>query len=179
MTDATPTPEVEFHADEFPYGYFPSSDRADTMMSDDVRGDGPMGDLVSKLDSLDDFFDDLSTGSPSEGRSSRTVTEFAPDSFESGTQLSDEQILPILHQASNNTAFQNGFVDRPPMMSREGSFNTMNPGAFNFGPPSSNTSATTVVAPRPRLHSRSITSPSAPMPYNPQIAEFTSDDEIY
>ncbi|KAH8880661.1 hypothetical protein GQ53DRAFT_703628 [Thozetella sp. PMI_491] len=174
-TDATPTPDVEFHADEFPYGYFPTSDRADTMMSDDVRGEGPMVDLVSKLDSLDDFFDDLSTSSPSEGRSSRTVTEFTPDSFESGAQLYDEQILPILHQASNNTSFQNGFADRPPVMSREGSANTMTPGAFNF-PPSGNISTTTITT-RPRLHSRSITSPSAPASYNPHIAEFTSDDE--
>ena len=175
VTDATPTPEVEFHADEFPYGYFPNSERADTMMSDDGRGDGPMSDLVSKLDSLDDFFDDLSIGSPSEGRSSRTVTEFAPDTFESGAQLYDEQILPILHQASNNTVFQNGFVDRPPMMSREGSFNTMNPGAFNVGPPSNHPGPVSTT--RPSLHSRSITSPSAPLSFNPQIVELASDDE--
>ncbi|KAK3379977.1 cell morphogenesis protein-like protein [Lasiosphaeria ovina] len=169
VAEATPTPEVEFHADEFPYGYFPSSDRADTMMSDDVRGDGPLGDLVSKIDSLDDFFDDLSTGPPSEGRSSRTITEFSPDAFESGAQLYDEQILPILHQASTNTSFQNGFTDRPALMSREGLPNTMNPGAFNVGPP---------VSGRPGLHSRSITSPSAPASYHTQIGDFTSDDEF-
>ncbi|KAK4156539.1 cell morphogenesis N-terminal-domain-containing protein [Chaetomidium leptoderma] len=144
------TPEVEFHTDDFPYGYFPGSfDRADTMMSDDGRVDVPMGgDLFSKLDSLDDFFDDLSTSPPSDGRSSRTVTEFSPDTFDSGAQLYDEQILPILHQASNNsnTSFQNGFADRPIYMPREGGSgggggssnnnnnnNTMNPGAFNMG----------------------------------------------
>ena len=173
-TEATPTPDVEFHADEFPYGYFAPPDRADTMMSDDFRGESNMGDLVSKLDSLDDFFDDVSTSSPSEGRSSRTITEFSPDAFESGAQLYDEQILPILHQASNNTSFQNGFPDRTPVMSREGSANTMNPGAFNIGAPGP---AAILLSNRPALHSRSITSPSAPASYSPQLADFTSDDE--
>ncbi|KAL1874788.1 hypothetical protein VTK73DRAFT_142 [Phialemonium thermophilum] len=172
VVDANPTPEVEFHADEFPYGYFTPSDRADTMMSDDLRGDGHMGDLVSKLDSLDDFFDGISTGppSPSDGRSSRTITEFSPEAFEAGAQLYDEQILPILHQASNTTSFQNGFVDRPPMMSRENSSNTMNPGAFNIG-------STGSVPSRPGLHFRSITSPSTPASYNVQAGDFLSDDE--
>ena len=168
--EPTPTPEVEFHADEFPYGYFPDAERADTMMSDGMRGEGHIGDLVSKLDSLDDFFDDPSTSPPSDGRSSRTITEFAPDTFESGAQLYDEQILPILHQASTNTSFQNGFVDRPPMISREGSSNEMNPGAFSVGSPPG-------AASRPPLHSRSVTSPSAPSSYHPQMDEFMTDDE--
>ncbi|KAK3688571.1 cell morphogenesis protein-like protein [Podospora appendiculata] len=189
VTEATPTPEVEFHADEFPYGYFPTSDRADTMMSDDARGDAPMGDLISKLDSLDDFFDDLSSSSPpSDGRSSRTITEFSSDTFESGAQLYDEQILPILHQASTNVSFQNGFTDRPPILSHNGPANTMNPGAFNIGtpgnggsgsngsglgPPLSSSSSSS----RPGLHARSITSPSAPASYLAQIGDFTSDEE--
>lgn len=172
-TEVAPTPDVEFHADEFPYGYFTPSERADTMMSDEFRGESNMGDLVSKLDSLDDFFDDISTSPPSEGRSSRTITEFSPDAFESGAQLYDEQILPILHQASNNTSFQNGFPDRTPMMSREGSANTMNPGAFNIGGP-----GPAMLSNRPGLHSRSITSPSAPASYSPHLGDFASDDEF-
>ncbi|KAB5523925.1 cell morphogenesis protein-like protein [Coniochaeta sp. 2T2.1] len=188
-TEATPTPDVEFHADEYQYGYFAPSERADTMMSDEFRGEGGNmgGDLVSKLDSLDDFFDDISsTSPPSDGRSSRTITEFSPDAFESaGAQLYDEQILPILHQASNNTSFQNGFPDqgRTPttMMSREGSANTMNPGAFNIGGPPGGGPGAAVLSPnnRPGLHARSITSPSAPASYNPHsLGDFTSDDEF-
>ncbi|KAK4107028.1 hypothetical protein N656DRAFT_742598 [Canariomyces notabilis] len=181
VPQATPTPEVEFHTDEFPYGYFPGSDRADTMMSDDGRGDAPMGDLFSKLDSLDDFFDDLSTSPPSDGRSSRTITEFSPDTFESGAELYDEQILPILHQASNNNnimSFQNGFADRPTFMPREGvvASNTMNPGAFNIGGLSPAASAITPPN-RPSLHSRSVTSPSAPASYA-MAGDLTSDDEF-
>lgn len=169
-TEPNPTPDVEFHSDDFPYGYFQMPDRSDTMMSDEPRVDGHVGgDLVTKLDSLDDFFDDLSQSPPSEGRSSRTITEFSPEGFESTTQLYDEQILPILHQASSNISFQNGFVDRPPapagLALRDG--NTMNPGAFS--------AAVTV---RPGLHNRSITSPSAPASYAPQLGDFTSDDEL-
>lgn len=155
-----PAPTPEFHADEFPYGYFPS-DRTDTMMSDEGRNDSA-GDLVSKLDSLDDFFDDLPQSPPSDGRSSRTITEYTPDAFESSS-LYDDQVLPILSMAGNSstTSFQNGFADRP-TISREGpgsTANTMNPGAFA----------------RPGLHSRSVTSPSTPASYQPH---FGSDDEL-
>ncbi|CAN8103024.1 unnamed protein product [Discula destructiva] len=156
--EAVPTPEVEFHADEFPYGYFSVSDRTDTMMSDERRNDSA-GDLVSKLDSLDDFFDDLPQSPPSDGRSSRTITEFTPDSFESGS-IYDDQVLPILSMAGNasTTTFQNGFADRP-TPNREGgsTVNMMNPGAFA----------------RPGLHLRSMTSPSAPASYLPHL-----DDEV-
>ncbi|OAA74197.1 Armadillo-type fold protein [Cordyceps fumosorosea ARSEF 2679] len=167
-TEATPTAEVEFHNDDFAYGYFEAPERTATMLSDDGRADTLVGDLVTKLDSLDDFFDEPSSPhTDDDGRSSRTVTEYHPDAFDSETQLYDEQILPILHQASNNTSFQNGFADRPPAMSREASANAMNPGAFNI-----------MTSPRPGLHSRSITSPSAPASYHPHLAgEITSDEE--
>jgi len=222
-SEGTPTPDVEFHADEYAYGYFPPSDRADTMMSDEGRGDTPMGDLVSKLDSLDDFFDDLSSAaSPprSDGRSSRTITEFSPDASSfavveagGGAHLYDEQVLPILHQASANnnaSSLQNGFADRreglspqlPPTAGSGGgghngnnnnSSNMMNPGAFNFvggssgggggsgGPLSSSVSSvssSSTLTARPGLHTRSITSPSAPASYHAHIAEFASDDEF-
>ncbi|KAK7748840.1 Cell morphogenesis protein PAG1 [Cytospora paraplurivora] len=158
--EAAPTPEVEFHTDEFPYGYFHVSDRTNTMMSDDTRGDVGPADLVSKLDSLDDFFDDLSTSPPSDGRSSRTITEYTPDTFpDSGAQLYDEQVLPILSAAGSNTSFQNGFAERPVV--RENT--AMNPGAF-ASPPS-----------RPGLHSRSVTSPSASSSYQPYCP---SDDDL-
>jgi len=169
QTDPTPTPEVEFHEDDYRYGYFEMPDRTETMMSDDPRGEGHMGDLVTKLDSLDDFFDDVSETSPSESRSSRTITEFTPESYEAGARLYDD-VLPILHQASNNTSFQNGFIDRLPG-SKEHGANAMNHGAFNSAAAPAN-------ATRPALHLRSITSPSAPASYQPQLADFTSDEEL-
>ncbi|KAH7275469.1 cell morphogenesis N-terminal-domain-containing protein [Fusarium solani] len=168
LTETSPTPDVEFHADDFPYGYFGASERTETMLSDEGRGDVHVGDLATKLDSLDDFFDEPSSpATDDDGRSSRTITEYTPESFETGAQLYDEQILPILHEASNNTSFQNGFADRSPAMSREASSNTMNPGAFNVIVPTT----------RPGLHSRSITSPSAPASYQPQMGDIASDDE--
>ncbi|KAM0200899.1 hypothetical protein ACHAPA_010041 [Fusarium lateritium] len=178
LTETSPTPDVEFHADDFPYNYFGAPERTETMLSDEGRGDHS-GDLAFKLDSLDDFFEEPSSPTTDDdGRSSRTITEYTPESFETGAELYDEQILPILHEASNNTSFQNGFAERSPgiispgiippgIMSRETSSNTMNPGAFSVVTP----------AMRPGLHARSITSPSAPASYQPQIGEIVSDDE--
>lgn len=169
VAEPTPTPGVEFHADDYRYGYFEMPERTETMMSDEMRGEGHMGDLVTKLDSLDDFFDDISETSPSESRSSRTVTEFTPDIYESGARLYDD-VLPILHQASNTTSFQNGFADRP-TLSKDVNANAMNPGAFN--------NATIAVSTgRPALHARSVTSPSMPASYQQQLTDFTSDEEL-
>lgn len=169
--EETPTAGVEFQNDGFRYGYFEAPDRSETMLSDEGREEPPVVDLVTNLDSLDDFFDeDVSPHTDDDGRSSRTVTEYTPESFESGTELYDEQILPILHQASTNPSFQNGFVDRPvvPIASpRDLAPNTMNPGAFTPN--------------RPALHMRSITSPSAPHSFQHQQGyqpgDFTSDEE--
>ncbi|CAI4210749.1 unnamed protein product [Parascedosporium putredinis] len=165
---ALPTPEVEFHSDDFDYGYLPPNDRTETMMSDDLRAESTMGDLVSKLDSLDDFFDDLSQSAPSEGRSSRTITEYDPDLSQSSVQVYDDQIVPILHQASNNPSFQNGFAERAPAMSREASSNTMNPGAFIASSASH----------RQGLPSRAGLSPSTPSQAQIFPGDLTSDDEF-
>ncbi|CAK7237511.1 Cell morphoproteinsis protein PAG1 [Sporothrix bragantina] len=197
-TEPTPTPDVEFHIEEFPYLYYPAAmERTDTMMSDDaVRSDVSVtGDLASKLDSLDDFFDDIGTSPPSDSRSSTiTITEAFPDgaAVASGAQLYDE-IVPLLHQASNPTTnLQNAFADRPPG-SRDGSSgnstaaNTMNPGAFNFGTSHVGTPIQGY-ATRPSLHARSITSPSAPASVSASginsvaasssyLRDFASDDE--
>ena len=171
--EAAPTPEVEFHVDDFQYGYFPPPERTETMMSDEGRGDGNIGDLVMKLDSLDDFFEDSLQSPTSDGRSSRTITEagFSGEGFESGAQLYDEQTLPILHQSlastSNNASFQNGFADmRPQNPSREPNSNAMNPGAFNLVPSS-----------RPTMHARSVTSPSAPASFQQNVTTYLSDDD--
>jgi hypothetical protein len=166
---ATPTPEVEFHVDNFQYGYFPPVERTETMMSDEGRGDGHINDLVMKLDSLDDFFEDSLQSPTSDGRSSRTITEagFPGEGFESGAQLYDEQTLPILANTSGTASFQNGFADaRPAYTSREPSSNAMNPGAFK---PASFS--------RPTMHSRSVTSPSAPASFHNNVTTYLSDED--
>ena len=156
--EAAPTPEVEFHVDDFQYGYFPPPERTETMMSDEGRGEGHISDLVTKLDSLDDFFEDSLNSPTSDGRSSRTVTE-AGFSGIGSQKLYDEEALPILHQSLAPTAstasFQNGFE------------NAMNPGAFNPAAPFS----------RPSLHSRSVTSPSAPSAFQKNATTYLSDED--
>lgn len=174
--EVAPTPEVAFHVDDFQYGYFPAAERTETMMSDEGRGDGNIGDLVMKLDSLDDFFEDSLHSPTSDGRSSRTITEvgFSGEGFESGAQLYDEQTLPILHQSlartSSSASFQNGFADMRPQPNHNTTFNAMNPAAFNLPhTPSS----------RPTMHARSVTSPStSAASYNPNITyNYTSDED--
>lgn len=177
------TPEVEFHVDDFQYGYFSPPERADTMMSDEGRENTNIGDLVMKLDSLDDFFEDNPNSPMIEGRSSRTITEFNGDHLQSGAQLYDEQTLPILHQslghAASVSSFQNGFADqRPPgptYMTRESSLNAMNPTAFQ-------SSASAAVLKRPGMHARSVTSPSVPAANqgtNLTNLDFLSDDDEF
>ncbi|KAI6785179.1 Cell morphogenesis protein-like protein [Emericellopsis cladophorae] len=165
--EATPTAGLEFETDDFQYSYWDASNesRTATMLSDGGRDEGPISDLVTKLDSLDEFFDEPPSPTTDDDReSSRTLTELTPESFESGAQLYDEHILPILREATvNNTAFQNGFADRTHVNA-----NTMTPGAF---------SATVVPAARPALHNRSITSPSMPASQQMSVAEVMSDDE--
>lgn len=166
-SEPTPTPEVAFHADEFPYSYFNLPDRTDTMMSDDIRGDGHMGDLITKLDSLDDFFDDLSHPITTDAQTSRSITEYHPESFDSGAKLYDEKILPILHQASGGGAsMPNGFAERPTVATTH---------LRNLALTSANASTTQLVPPPPPqppvangpqqhssrqgMHSRSVTMP--------------------
>ena len=170
-SEPIPTPDVEFHDDDFQYGYFPIQERADTMMSDEGRGDGHISDLVTKLDSLDDFFEDDIQSPISDGRSSRTVTEagFLAEGFESGAQLYDEQTLPIYQQSiaqtASNATFQNGFTDRHIPISTTS--NAMNPAAFSSNPFQPGT--------RPSLHARSVTSPSASSSQSHPI--YMSDDD--
>jgi hypothetical protein len=171
--EPAPTPEVEFHVDDFQYGYFPPTDRTETMMSDEARGDGHIENLVLKLDSLDDFFEDSLASPTSDGRSSRTITEagFAESAFRESDDrtLYDEQTLPILHQSlartSSSASFQNGFADRV-VPGNQVTSNAMNPGAFKNTP-----------VPRPSLHARSVTSPSAPATIQSSLTNYMSDED--
>ncbi|KAL1593201.1 Cell morphogenesis protein PAG1 [Paraconiothyrium brasiliense] len=164
------TPKIEFRQDEFPFS--PVSDyRTATMTSEDTRGESHIGELVMKLDSLDDFFED--------DDENETLTDL-PDSSMFGTNryghglyahssqdvrenLYDQQTAPILHKSLTRNgsvnSFHSGFSDVKLSPARDPG--VMNPGAF-----SSFTSGQHHLPPapagRPGLHSRSVTSPSAP-----------------
>ncbi|KAI9754158.1 MAG: hypothetical protein M4579_004826 [Chaenotheca gracillima] len=175
------TPDLEFHADDFGgYGFPPfPADRTATMMSDDMRAEGNMGELVSKLDSLDDLFDfeddDPVMGSPAfEMRSTSTLRHMYED---------DNRDLgpPAIHTPSGAR-----YEPPPPMpavprhhLSRTGSVASIHGGAAgtaNFSESRNPSTArergvmspTAFIAPhhpsrtlpRPRLHSRSVTSPA-------------------
>ncbi|KAL1303542.1 hypothetical protein AAFC00_006915 [Neodothiora populina] len=144
-TTIASTPELTF-ADEQYGSYFP--ERADTSMSDSVHQDGSMDELVMKLDSLDDFFDDYQV----DQRMPMPTREPARYLVEDRENVYDSQTAPILQSLRRNasvTSFQNGFADvrytppRDPLV--------MTPAAFTTRP-------TGLAAPqRAGLHARSVT----------------------
>ncbi|GAB1728342.1 hypothetical protein NU195Hw_g2736t1 [Hortaea werneckii] len=149
------TPDIEFHKDDYQYdSYF--TDRTATMMSDDTRTDGNMGELATKLDSLDDFFeeedeDPSALDSDGLGRFSGNIEE--------RETLYDQQALPILHKSlkrnTSVTSFKTGFASNEMRMQPPREPAIMNPGAF----------ANPTV--RPGLHNRSVTSPIMTMKQAP------------
>ncbi|KAK5121519.1 hypothetical protein LTR85_005352 [Meristemomyces frigidus] len=146
------TPEIEFHKDDYQYdSYFDG--RTATMMSDDTRVDGNMGELAMKLDSLDDFFDEQAD----------TTTPLGPDGMgrysgggiEERENLYDQQALPILHKSlkrnASVTSFQTGFASNEMRYQAPREIAVMNPGAF---------AQSANLPSRPGLHNRSVTSPN-------------------
>lgn len=165
--NAASTPEVEFRADEgYSDSYFPTR-RTNTMKSVDTAPDANMNDLLHKLDSLDDFFDEPNTA----------TEPVSPDNYDSndfhdnGTNIYDQQTAPILRKSLARTAssssFQNGLAEMRPPTSYQNSI--MTPTAFNTTPVSSTSDFTMLTLPvipttnlqvRPNVHTRSITSPA-------------------
>lgn len=172
VQEESTTPEIEFHKDDYQYdSYFDC--RTATMMSDDTRVDGHMGELAMKLDSLDDFFDDQAD----------TTTPLGPDEMgrysgggiEEREHLYEQQARPILDKSMKRTpsvtSFQTGFASnelRYPAPRGEATAE-MNPGAFtqSASPP-----------PRPGLHNRSVTSPNMARSGAPRLQnDLMSGDE--
>ena len=181
------TPDVEFHTEEFQNGsYFPF-DRTATMMSEaEVNLDSNMGELFSKLDSLDDFFEDSLTidANPSSIYSSPAGLEFSPHDPDAGADLYDQQTAPILRQSLARTAsvtsLHNGFTDHRSPSARDPG--VMTPVAFAATTTTTTTTTTTAtisaaVAFRPSLHSRSVTTPVNALPKLRPGADLLSDDE--
>ena len=149
------TPEIEFHKDDFQYdSYF--TDRTATMMSDDTRADGNMGELAMKLDSLDDFFDEPPDAALPPGPDG--VGRHSGGTIEERENLYDQQALPILHNSlkrnTSVTSFQTGFASSELRYQALRQPTAMNPGAF---------AQSADLLARPALHNRSVTSPAAAM----------------
>lgn len=163
--NAVATPEFEFYADEYHNGsYFPL-DRTDSLQIEeyqtDLSIDGGMGELVSKLNSLDDFFEEslISDNNTSRLYLNLTTPNFNADS-DSSADLYDQQTAPILHRSlartGSVTSLHNGFADlRGPSARDPG---VMTPTAFTTN--SSFPHSSSLAPSRSSLHARSITSPA-------------------
>ncbi|KAJ5783201.1 hypothetical protein N7457_004975 [Penicillium paradoxum] len=149
------TPSVAFHADEYSDSFFPM--RADTMKSIDTQVDGNMGDIVQKLDSLDDFFEETDATTPVLGPTAAPMLRgFTGSYLDSNAHLYDQQTAPILRKSlartGSTSSFHNGLAEsRPPN--------------FRFDGPAVYSPVTTIPSNaaqmlRPGSHTRSVTSPA-------------------
>ncbi|THC99552.1 hypothetical protein EYZ11_000921 [Aspergillus tanneri] len=183
----TANSEVEFHADEYNDTFFPM--RADTMKSIDTQTDGNIGDIVQKLDSLDDFFEDTETVIPAlDSLPDSTLRGFTGNYVDTSASLYDQQTAPILRKSLARTAssssFHNGLAESRPSNLR-----------FDSAGSQSTTASSTTQASnqglRPVSHTRSVTSPInnlfSPVSSNAQFttppigfseSAFLSDDEV-
>lgn len=182
----TLTPDVAFRADDYSDSFFM---RADTMKSVDTQTDGNIGDIVQKLDSLDDFFDETDTNAPTMGSVAPPMLRgFTSSYLDTNAHLYDQQTAPILRKSLGRTgstsSFQNGLAEsRPPNFRFDGpvmpSPVTMTP-QISQGP-----------GLRPVSHTRSVTSPANNLfahtathgpQHTPPVgfseSAFLSDDEI-
>ncbi|KAF2103565.1 hypothetical protein NA57DRAFT_64051 [Rhizodiscina lignyota] len=158
------TPKIELVSEDPHGGYFPEY-RATSTISDESSKTGQLNDIMAKLDSLDDFFDEDNFGSvPGEMQGlapSPVESEFPHEPMEPREDIYDQQTFPLLHKSlarnTSVTSFQNGFTDNK-SPSRDG--NIMTPGAFNVLSSPSTVPTINQPAFRPGMHSRSITSPA-------------------
>lgn len=176
------TPEVEFHTeDDYQDSYFPLQTRDEVYSSFDAsHTDVTMGDIVSTLDSLDDFFEENDSPiTPTGGaRASDDLDNFAFFDSDHETNVYDQQTAPIisrsLNRTSSNVSFQNLADTRPPtshyhrsQFSQSSAANTYQSSFSSIdeddgpGPSLPNFDGRSPVAPqRPGMHTRSITSPA-------------------
>ena len=140
-----------------------------------------MGDLLDKLDSLDDFFDgDLNADNEASNRySTATITPYSQDG-DTSADIYDQQTAPILKKSLGRNGSvsslhnDNSTYDRASPTIRD--LGIMAPTAFN--PPAALPAAGSASASRPTLHSRSVTSPANNLAKpSRSVNELLSDNE--
>ena len=185
--DTVATPEIEFDLDDFQQGSFFSIAGGGTFLSEDygenTQSDTSGADIVARLDSLDDIFDD---DADSEDKylstySDVTVTGYNVDS-ERTASIYDLQTAPILERATKGNDHQ-GRTRTPSASSLHNPYNDDRQQRSH----ALARKLSSDVLHRPSLHSRSVTSPSNPSPNTvvsmdvlpePEIPEeLFSDDE--
>ncbi|KAI9795647.1 MAG: Cell morphogenesis protein PAG1 [Piccolia ochrophora] len=169
------TPDLEFHEDDYHYGFpFPGHDRTATMASEEGRMEGNMGDLVMKLDSLDDFFDDNLISSPSSDVKSPGSVGFPADTTDAGARY-EQQTLPLLRKSLKRTAsitsLQNGFTDaKLPVAGAAGVTSPV--------PATTTVPKIPAASARPGMHPRVMTTPAPPTLQSAAMAESMSDEDM-
>ena len=180
--ETIPTPEIEFHPEEEHHGSYFSLERSDTLPVDenvaDASAEGGIGDLLTKLNSLNDFFDDTvdpADDDPSNRYSSLTITPYTQE-IDSGVDFYDQETGPILDQTLARTASVSSFHNGYSEPQRRQDPTIMTPGAFT--PPPGTSSYPSQPPQRPSLHFRSVTSPANNLNQHLHgVNELLSDDE--
>lgn len=156
--EVLPTPDVQFHMEDYSYGST-LPDRSATMLSDEGRGE-VLDEMVMRLDNLDAFFADDSSTTPPGGNYQHTYSlsdvDYGNESGETAPQIYDSRVYAILNRsltrtpsvASLHTSFENSLSQGP--MFRDTPLGMVTPTAFT-APPIPNT--------RYGASSRSISSP--------------------
>lgn len=176
-TDVTTnTPKIEFRSDEFPFdsnGEY----RPNPIRPEEAMGEGDISDLVMKLDSLDDFFDDDVTDSSTLVPNTPGTEIYTDSSLDTRESIYDQQTLPILHKSLSRNAsvasLQYSLADnlkssRDPGIMTPTAFTTPGIAPLNIGG---------VTGGRPGLHSRSITSPALNQRVSPQSTFLLDENE--
>jgi hypothetical protein len=109
------TPEVEFHQDDgYVDSYFPMQNPTGTMRTVETATNVNLSDIVSTLDSLDDFFDDIDQDTATTPIGTSGSSYVAIDMLDDNGMLYDQQTAPIfshtLNRDPSNLSLQNGLA---------------------------------------------------------------------
>ncbi|KAG8527553.1 uncharacterized protein KY384_007705 [Bacidia gigantensis] len=173
--EAVVTPDVEFQVEDDQAASYFCLERSETLDPHDLveggRDEGEPGDLLTKLNSLDDFFNDsLDTEDQADSRySSLTTTPYQLDPV-TGAEIYDQETAPILQRtlagAGSAHLLHSSNFERS-------NLSIMTPAAFTPATASVGTGPA-----RPSLHARSVTSPANNISRKAHnIPESFSDDE--
>ncbi|KAJ5097927.1 hypothetical protein N7532_004928, partial [Penicillium argentinense] len=152
-TEDVMTPDVEFRADDFNESFFPM--RADTMKSIETQTDDNIGNIVQKLDSLDDFFDETSVPKFN-SVAPPMLRGFTGSYVDTNAHLYDQQTAPILRKSLARTGSTSSFHDGL-AESRPANFRFDSPSMPSPVAATPHSSSQTL---RPASHTRSVTSPA-------------------
>ncbi|KAL9102959.1 MAG: hypothetical protein Q9163_001946 [Psora crenata] len=173
--EAIPTPEIELDPEDDPEASYFSLERSDTIRTEDAMIEssleGGMSELLTKLNSLNDFFDETLDANNDASNHYSGITAILYNSEpDTGAEIYDHETTPILQKTLARTASISSIHNN----ATERSYPTvMTPTAFK--PPILPNTAPT----RPSLHSRSVTSPANNLAKasTSNVPELLSDEE--